>query len=110
MAVTSYRCYLVMVLLVAVILQKYAVESVPWVADVGLEQRAEARKQQGVRTVVLDLDVEPAQRWSHIAAEYARYIPAVRDYLRDNIPEWADHIIQTIGEDVDGYFGELGQE
>ena len=57
---------------------------------------------------IVNLDLPPEERWTKIAKSsyYQAKKPYLKDYLKSKIPSKMLPIIETIGKDIVGYYGE----
>ncbi len=58
----------------------------------------------------VDLDADPADRWTHVAKDFLPEVPALQKYLASYIPSWALPIVEAIGRDIEPYFTDYGAE
>ena len=89
-----------------------AAKDTPWTARSALREQAESRSPIPVPRFSVDLDQEPEERWTHIAnqSRFRKLVPKLEDYLESNIPPWALPIITSIGEKIEPYFQDYGNE
>eukprot|EP00471_Norrisiella_sphaerica_P008577 CAMPEP_0184503630 /NCGR_PEP_ID=MMETSP0113_2-20130426/52007_1 /TAXON_ID=91329 /ORGANISM="Norrisiella sphaerica, Strain BC52" /LENGTH=440 /DNA_ID=CAMNT_0026893165 /DNA_START=1434 /DNA_END=2752 /DNA_ORIENTATION=+ len=113
----SFACHAVMLMavmatnsLALTVNTKGGSSQVSWTANATLKAIAADRKRVEIPTYEVSLDVAAAHRWDHVAADYRDHIPAIMAYLDSFFPKWAAPIIEKIGEGVEPYFQEYGEE
>lgn len=84
----------------------------PWTAREDLRRVADDRKAVPLPRVTLDLDLAPADRWTHIAnqSRFRDQVPAVMAYLESEIPKWAMPLLETVAKSISPYFHDYGAE
>jgi N-acylethanolamine-hydrolysing acid amidase len=58
----------------------------------------------------LNLDLDPKERWSAIAAIYKDEAYKITDYLKSQLPSWAYPIVVKVAADIEPYFADYGDE
>lgn len=63
-------------------------------------------------TVVVDLDLDPSERWLEVGKQYANQSYLVKQYFESLLPKWALDIIVPLAKDVVNYkgFGDFSDE
>ena len=81
-----------------------------WIDDPALMAVAGKRSKHAIPKYTLDLDLPSEERWNHIAKDFVKDVPAMLDYLNKYLPVWARPLVEKIGEDVEPYFKDFGDE
>lgn len=88
----------------------FAALAAAWIDDQSLKNNADDRTWTAVPKFVVDLDAPAADRWTHIGSLYKDKAPALIAYLETMVPAWALPILETIGNDIEPFFTDYGEE
>jgi hypothetical protein len=81
-----------------------------WIDDPAKRSAAEQRTPHPVPKYVLNLDLPAEERWNHIAKDFVKDVPAMINYLDAYLPVWAQPLVEKLGEHVEPYFKDFGDE
>ncbi|XP_064402990.1 N-acylethanolamine-hydrolyzing acid amidase-like [Halichondria panicea] len=67
-------------------------------------------KQLPMALYTINLDLPPEQRWLPLLRDFKSSAPLVVKYFYQQAPKIVNDLLKVLMADLDGYFGELGQE
>ena len=99
-------------LVAAVMVVSAAASAVPWTSRADLRVRSTKLKAVAVPREVVNLDLAPEDRWTHLANQtrFKKLVPGIVDYLESEVPKWAMPLISIAGGKIGNYFKEYGAE
>lgn len=77
-----------------------------WLMNPEYQARAIASQPHKLPRYTVNLDLDPSDRWTHVAKDFVAEVPALKKYLASYVPAWALPILEAIGRDIEPYFGE----